>query len=294
MRKAFLLLAMIAGFLVAPAMAQQIVAPYRYGSQPVVLIPNIDNWILGESGLLHYWPLSDSAGGATPGPCATQLVDSVAADTVTTVTPSPVPLNCSSPVPSPYPFLGVTGLVQDGTTATELTNGVGSLQGQWFTPAQAGLFSTICNANAGGSCSADFSVFCIVNPGYQNVGGSNYFFSADGTASGLQLGLGTNGLIVGLNGTALSSFSRVSSGVPYVVLYTYTNATATSSLYVDGVLAVTSASPKPQASVNSITYFGSQTGAANGWNGRLEKCAIFGDSEPASQARAQYFATGFW
>jgi hypothetical protein len=291
MRKAFLALMLVCAAIVGPAIAQQVVPPYRYGEQPVVLIPNIDNVILGELGLVHYWGFEDGPGG-TPSPCATQLADLVTQDTVATVTPSPVPLNCSTPVASPYPYLNQTGMVQDGSTAAEVTNGVAG-QGQWFTPASLGILSNLCNNNAGGTCTNAFSIGCIVLGG--NLSSGSYFFSADGTTGGLALGASlSSGLILNDRGSFIAGFAMFASGHPYDILYTFNPTGNVSLLYLDGVLAESVSSPAPQVSPNSNTYFGSETGSAGGWNGRISKCRLFNDTETAAEARAQYAATGFW
>lgn len=271
---------------------QQVVPPYRYGEQPVVEIPNIDALVEAEAGLVHYWTFGDSPGGTTPGPCATQVADSVALDANASVTPSPVPLNCSTPTASPYPYQGATGLVQDGSTMVELTNQVLGLQGQWFTPASAGLLSSLCNANAGGSCNHPFTVACIVEAG--NLANASYFFSDDGTTTGLAFGASmANGLIVLDRGTAIQTFAPLAAGHPYFVTYTF-DGTSLSSVYLNGVLALATTSPLPQASANSVTYFGSETGAAGGWNGRMGKCQLQNVAITAADVRAQYLASGFW
>jgi len=297
-RKAFVWLAIVSLWFsfAAATLAQQAVPAYRYGTQPAVLIPNIDNLWLNEAGLVHYWNFGDSpcggTSGCTPGPCATQLADLVSQDTVAVVTPSPVPLNCSSPTASPYPYLGATGMVQDGTTAVELTNQVLGLQGQWFTPASAGILSTLCNNNAGGSCNQPFTISCVVDGG--NLANPAYFFSADGTSSGLALGASqANGLIFNDRGTAIQGFAMFSSGLPYFVVYTF-DGTSTSSVYLNGVLALATTSPIPQVSPNSQTYFGSLTGSSGGWNGRDEKCALLDVADTPSDIRWLYNSTGLW
>jgi len=265
-------------------------APFRYSESPVIVIPNIDGVICGDTTVTHYWKFADSPTSSTPGPAPTQLGDS--ASGCASALPSPVPLNASTPTASPWPIIGDPGMVADGTTSAELTNGVGALQGQFFTIAGSGLFSTACNANAGGSCTADFSLECIVDPSGLTAT-TSYFFDADGTASGFGLGLNAStGPVINLNGTAVTSFAESSSAVPYVIAYSYAASGQVSTLYVNGVQAETIASPAPQASVNSITYFGSKTGAAGGWNGRLEKCALRNVQMTPAIARSDYLSTG--
>jgi len=296
-RKAFVWLTIIAAFFVAygrDVQAQNVVPPYRYGEQPVVLIPNIDNVALGELNLLNYWQFGDSpcggTVGCTPGPCPSTIADLVASDTVAATTPSPVPL--VTPVFTPGPPCGATGMVQDGTTAVEFTNGVLGVQGQWFSPATAGLLSKVCNNNAGGSCNLPFTIACVVDAG--NISSAAYYFSADGTTTGLALGASfANGLILLDRGTAIQNFAMVASDLPYFVAYTF-DGTSKSSVYLNGVLALATTSPLPQVSPNSVSYFGSETGAAGGWNGRIEKCQLRNDAATAADIRYQYNSTGFW
>lgn len=298
MRKALAWLAIAAAFVVlygrdVSAQVSPPVPSYRYGEQPVVFIPNIDNWVLTETALAHYWNFSDSPGGTTPGPCPSTMADLVAQDTVASATPSAVPLNVSTPTPGPIPVCGATSMVQDGSTAAELTNTIAAAQGQWFSPATAGILSNLCNANAGGSCVNDFSVECVVDPG--NIASASYFFSADGTTNGLAIGASfANGLILLDRGVAIQNFALTASGHPYDILYTFAHATSTSTVYMNGVEADAVTSPVPQASANSVTYFGSETGAAAGWNGRIEKCGLYNAALTAAQARAHYNATGLW
>lgn len=304
LRKAALWFALALGFVglyELGADAQQApvaVPPYRYGTQPVVLIPNVDNFILNEIGLHNYWNFGDSpcggSSGCTPGPCATQLADLSGNDSQASPTPSPVPLDCSTPTASPYPYLGATGLVQDGTTMAELTNNAGTqgLQGQWFTPAVTGIMSNLCNNNAGGSCTNSFTVGCVVEGGNTTYPG--YFFSADGTGTGLALGASASGgVIVNVRGVPIANFAMFASGHPYVLEYQFT-APNVSTLFLDGVQAMATTSPVPQVSPNSVTYFGSLTGSSGGWNGRMGKCWTYDNAAGAADARAIYNTTGFW
>lgn len=266
-------------------------APFRYSQQPVVMVPNIDNVVLANVQMTHYWEFTDTGGGTTPQPCQTQLADAIINGS--TPVPSPVPVNCSSPTASPFPFLGDPGIVKDGSNSIEFTNGVSGFQGQWLTPASVGILSNLCNGNAGGSCVDAFSIGCVVDA--NELTGPSYFFSADGTTTGLAIGASfSSGMILNDRGSLLNSFVEFGSGVPYIVEYTFNPTGNISDLYVNGVLAEATSSPIPQVSPNSVTYFGSETGSAGGWNGRIHKCWTANDTESAAAARALFTATGFF
>lgn len=280
------------GVLACALMLTAQTAPFRYSETPVIMVPNIDNYVLASANpqFTHYWEMTDTGGGATPEPCSTALADAILYGG--TAVPSPVPLACSSPTASPFPFLGDPGIVKDGSNSIEFTNGIGGLQGQWLTPASTGILSTLCNNNAGGSCNQAFSLGCVIDA--NELTSASYFFSADGTTTGLALGASfANGVILNDRGTLIDNFVDFGSGVAYLVEYTFNPTGNVSSLYVNGVLAEATSSPVPQVSPNSVTYFGSETGSAGGWNGRIHKCWTANDTEPSSSARWMFMATGF-
>jgi hypothetical protein len=299
MRRAFFLLALICAAIVAPAAAQQTVPPFRFGEQPVVEIPNIVNVMLAEPYLVNFWTFGDSSGGipGVTGPFpSNQAQDSVASATAPTISPSPVPLNASTPTASPWPQAGAVGMVQDGSTAAMLTNpGAGAVFGsnnQNFVPATSGLLSELCNLNAGGACNQNFSIFCAVE--FENLTG-NYWFDADSSGTGLALGANmANGALMYLNGTLFDNFAEVASGIPYDWLYSFKASGTVSTLYLNGVKAEAVASPAPNITANSVTYFGSYYGGTNGLNGRLQDCALLDTDLQPSDAMTLHLALGWW
>ncbi len=310
MRRLLAAVALLVSFLAlygydARAQVANTVPPFRYQEQPTVEIPNVYYVLLNYTSLANLWTFGDSpcggSSGCTPGPMATQLADSVGLDTVASPSPSPVPLNVSSPTASPWPYCGNVGLVQDGSTSCEVDNqqycgsGCSPKNGEFFSTSVTGVYSELCNSNAGAGCTNAFSVLCIVMP--QSIPYTNQvFYSGDGTG-GLQFGDSlTTGLTVTIGATTLPEFFTMASGVPYVILYTFnpSDSPNTSHLYVDQTTVAAFASPTPAASPNSTTYFGAKANGSFGFNGRLQYCADFDAELARSDAEAIYLATGFW
>jgi hypothetical protein len=254
--------------------------------------------ILLETSMTHDWPMNDSPGGATPGPCPSTIADVVASGA--TAAPSVENLTVvSSPLPSPAgsPLAlqcGVAGPMKGGSSPNAI-----EWMGQQGIPAYLSVpspvFETLCKAG-GGTCNQPFTLECIVDPANSasySTSGFTYLWSID-TSTDLSLFIEYPGGGDGIYWYSFDSqnFGAAASGVPVMLDYEFDGASQ-SYWFINGTLAATK-SAAPSMVNSSLSFFGWDGATAGGkyWNGRMQGCSTYNTALSITKIHLHYAATG--
>jgi hypothetical protein len=286
-----LLLAVIAFALVTVIGLPAIAQTYVPGGNPLLNTPTYDSAILAEPSATHYWEMNDKPSSCTgsyctPGPCPSTMFDSIGAGA--TANPSPVPLVVTTPTASPFPYCAVPSPIKDNETFAELNNNNGQQGDAFLIP--SGIIGTLCNGNAGGTCTHAFSIECIVVPDFATTN-NGFFFGDDTTNSNFamffNLTSGGGSLVYEHAGSTTSINGTTGSFVPYDVVYS--NNGSSGALYVNASNLL-NALTVPTVAANVQSSFGLFGNSAT-FRGRIGKCSTYNTALTQIQVWTHYLTS---